>query len=82
MDTVHNLVKCKTITPCHTIDAVVNCFIILRLMQGTIKMQLYHLKIPHFHFRLHFSRMLLRGAITKKNGKIWKKIPQNLDLGI
>ena len=60
MDTVHNIVKCKTITPCHTFDTAVNCFIILRLMKGTHNVQHYHSQILHFHFCLHLSRMFFK----------------------
>ena len=55
METVHNSVKFKTITHCHTFAIVVNCFIILRLLQGTNRMQPYHLQIFHVHFCLLFS---------------------------
>ena len=69
MDTVHNIVKCKTITPCHTFDTAVNCFIILRLMKGTHNVQPYHLQILHFHFCLHLSRMFFKlrlGALISR----------------
>ena len=37
METVHKTVNCK-ITCCHSFDTVVNCFIILGLLQRTTKM--------------------------------------------